>query len=123
MVRTWMGFRLAQRLQLSVHESSTPIATAPLRRSQRTRRYGANVPDAATWLASIVVRAAGRRGAGAPAVRGELVHHEDGDVMAKRILLPVERTTEMEFALRVTRMIALESGGVEIGRASCRERV
>src|SRR2546426_7781996 len=38
--------------------------------------------------------------------------HEDGDVTAKRILLPVERTTEMEFALRVTRMIALESGGV-----------
>src|SRR5438445_499751 len=38
--------------------------------------------------------------------------HEDGDVMAKRILLPVERTKEMEFALRVTRMIALESGGV-----------
>ena len=32
--------------------------------------------------------------------------------MAKRILLPVERTKEMEFALRVTRMIALESGGV-----------
>ena len=32
--------------------------------------------------------------------------------MAKRILLPVERTKEMEFALRVVRMIARESGGV-----------
>ena len=32
--------------------------------------------------------------------------------MAKRILVPVERTKEMEFALRVVRMIARESGGV-----------
>ena len=32
--------------------------------------------------------------------------------MAKRILVPVERTREMEFALRVVRMIARESGGV-----------
>jgi len=31
--------------------------------------------------------------------------------MAKRILVPVERTKEMEFALRVVRMIARESGG------------
>jgi len=38
--------------------------------------------------------------------------HDDGDVMAKRILVPVERTKEMEFALRVARMIARESGGV-----------
>jgi nucleotide-binding universal stress UspA family protein len=32
--------------------------------------------------------------------------------MAKRILVPVERTKEMEFALRVVRMIARESGGL-----------
>ena len=32
--------------------------------------------------------------------------------MAKRILVPVERTKEMEFALRVVRMLARESGGV-----------
>jgi len=32
--------------------------------------------------------------------------------MAKRILVPVERTNEMEFALRVARMIARESGGM-----------
>jgi nucleotide-binding universal stress UspA family protein len=32
--------------------------------------------------------------------------------MAKRILVQVERTKEMEFALRVVRMIARESGGV-----------
>ena len=32
--------------------------------------------------------------------------------MAKRILVPVERTNEMEFALRVVRMIARESAGV-----------
>jgi universal stress protein family protein len=32
--------------------------------------------------------------------------------MAKRILVPVERTKEMQFALRVVRLIALESGGV-----------
>ena len=32
--------------------------------------------------------------------------------MAKRILVPVERTKEMQFALRVARMLALESGGV-----------
>jgi len=31
--------------------------------------------------------------------------------MAKRTLLPIERTKEMEFALRVVRMIARESGG------------
>jgi len=31
--------------------------------------------------------------------------------MAKRILVPVERTKEMEFALRVVQMIARESGG------------
>jgi nucleotide-binding universal stress UspA family protein len=37
---------------------------------------------------------------------------DDGDVMAKRILVPVERTKETEFALRVARMIARESGGV-----------
>src|SRR5258705_11009817 len=36
---------------------------------------------------------------------------DDGEVMAKRILVPVERTKEMEFALRVVRMIARESGG------------
>jgi nucleotide-binding universal stress UspA family protein len=34
------------------------------------------------------------------------------NVMAKRILVPVERTREMELALRVVRMIARESGGV-----------
>jgi len=32
--------------------------------------------------------------------------------MAKRILVPVEATKEMEFALRVASMIARESGGV-----------
>lgn len=32
--------------------------------------------------------------------------------MAKRILVPVERTKESEFALRVARMIARESGGL-----------
>src|SRR5258705_957955 len=36
---------------------------------------------------------------------------DDGEVMAKRILVPVERTKEMEFALRVVQMIARESGG------------
>ncbi len=32
--------------------------------------------------------------------------------MAKRILVPVERTKAMEFTLRVVRMLACESGGV-----------
>lgn len=32
--------------------------------------------------------------------------------MAKRILVPMERTNEMEFTLRIARMIARESGGV-----------
>ena len=32
--------------------------------------------------------------------------------MAKRILVPVERTKAMEFTLRVVRMLASESGGV-----------
>jgi len=31
--------------------------------------------------------------------------------MAKRILVPVERTKAMEFTLRVVRMLASESGG------------
>lgn len=32
--------------------------------------------------------------------------------MAKRILVPIERTSDMQFTLRVARMIARESGGV-----------
>jgi hypothetical protein len=35
-----------------------------------------------------------------------------GDVKAKRILVPVERTSAMEFTLRVARMVACESGGI-----------
>jgi len=32
--------------------------------------------------------------------------------MAKRILVPIERTKAMEFTLRVARMLAGESGGI-----------
>ena len=32
--------------------------------------------------------------------------------MAKRILVPVERATDMAFTLRVVRMLASESGGI-----------